>query len=106
MSSACCVCVVASVVFIAYDSTKTNLVSKLIDSTKTTTTYTEAKTWPEVVGMDIDAAAAYIESRPGGWYVEKFPDTHRAFRMDLRPERVRVIYNQKTRRVTNLPRSG
>ena len=93
ISSACCVCVIASVGFIAYDSTKT-------------TTYTEVKTWPEVVGMDIDAAVAYIESQPGGLYVEKYPDTTQAFTMDFQQGRVRVIYNQQTRRVTKVPLNG
>ena len=107
ISSACCVCVIASVGFIAYDSTKT------------TTPY-KAKTWPEVVGMDIDAAITYIESQPGGLYVQKFPDTHvrkypdtmqaftqkRITTMDIQHGRVRVIYNQQTRRVTKVPING
>ena len=93
ISSACCVCVIASVGFIAYDSTKT------------TTPY-KAKTWPEVVGMDIDAAITYIESQPGGLYVRKYPDTMQAFTMDFQQGRVRVIYNQQTRRVTKVPLNG
>jgi len=92
ISSACCVCVIASVGFIAYDSTKT-------------TPY-KAKTWPEVVGMDIDAAVMYIESQPGNLYVRKYPDTTQAFTMDSQQGRVRVIYNQQTRRVTKVPHNG
>jgi hypothetical protein len=87
------VCVIASVGFIAYDSTKT------------TTPY-KAKTWPEVVGMDIDAAITYIESQPGGLYVRKYPDTTQAFTMDIQQGRVRAIYNQQTRRVTKVPHNG
>jgi hypothetical protein len=93
MSSACCMCMLGSIGFLVYDSTKTK-------------TVTPIKTWPEVVGMDIDAAVAYIESQPGRLYVEKYPDTTQAFTMDSNLRRVRVIYNPQTRRVTRVPQYG